>query len=77
MQVESLKSQAKIDFFSKLSSAFLGSKTVENIRISSFIELNLMCWEHLCQRIRTDSCRKNFHDILKILGPIRGYQGLT
>ena len=37
MQVKSLKSQAKIDFFSKLSAAFLGSKTVENIRISSFI----------------------------------------
>ena len=36
MQVKSLKSQAKIDFF-KLITAFLGSKTMENIRISSFI----------------------------------------
>ena len=36
-QVKSLKSQAKIDFFPKLSTAFLGSKTVENMRISSFI----------------------------------------
>ena len=32
-QVKSLKSEAKIDFFFKLSTAFLGSKTVENIRI--------------------------------------------
>ena len=37
MQVKSLKSQAKIDFFSKLNTEFLGSKTVENIRILSFI----------------------------------------
>ena len=37
MQVKSLKSQAKIDFFPNLSTALLGSKTVENVRISSFI----------------------------------------
>ena len=37
MQVKSLKSQAKINFFSKLSTAFLDSKIVENIRISSLI----------------------------------------
>ena len=37
VQIKSLKSQAKIDFFKKLSTAFLGSKTMENIRILSFI----------------------------------------
>ena len=37
MQVKSLKSQAKMDFSSKLGTAFLGSKIVENIRILSFI----------------------------------------
>ena len=37
MQVKLFKSQAKIEVFSKLSTAFLGSKTVENIRILSFI----------------------------------------
>ena len=37
MPVKSLKSQAEIDFFSKWSTAFLGPRAVENIRISSFI----------------------------------------
>ena len=37
MQVKLLKSQAKIDFFSKLNTAFLGSKTMENIKILSFM----------------------------------------
>ena len=37
MQVKSLKSEAKIDLFSKLSTAFLGCKIEENIKISSFI----------------------------------------
>ena len=41
------------------------------------LQLNLMCQEHFCQRIRTDSCRKNFQGTLKILGTIRVYQDLT
>ena len=33
------------------------------------LQLNLMCKEDLCQRIRTDSCRKNIYGTLTIVGP--------
>ena len=54
----------------------LSTKTVKSIRATSLIaktknltksdpckkilELDLMCWEHFCQRKRADSCRKIF-----------------
>ena len=37
MKVKSLISQAEIDFFSKKRTTFLSTKTVKNMRITSFI----------------------------------------
>ena len=48
MQVESLKSQAKIEDFFKIVPAFLGSKTVENITTSYSI---VTTRNNDCQRV--------------------------
>ena len=78
MQVKSLKSQAMINLFSKLSTAFLGSKAMGNIRILSFEVKTknacLLAAAKLGTSLPKDLYRfvqKNLHGTLKNLGPIR------